>query len=104
MLPYVALMLGAVGLAPTASPVPTLDAGNILQRSESRWQGLTSYQVPVTISGSVRVAFVSVPFKMTGTQYYQAPDEQALHLDNPQLRTRTGQHALDDGDAANLVA
>jgi hypothetical protein len=54
-----------------------------LQRSESRWQGLSSYQVPVTISGSVRVAFVSVPFKMTGTQYYQAPDEQALHLDNP---------------------
>ncbi|MGC2635154.1 MAG: hypothetical protein WA215_13215 [Candidatus Cybelea sp.] len=41
------------------------------------------YQVPVAISGSVRVAFVSVPFKMTGTQYYQAPDEQALHLDNP---------------------
>jgi hypothetical protein len=39
--------------------------------------------VPVAISGSVRVAFVSVPFKMTGTQYYQAPDEQALHLDNP---------------------
>lgn len=29
------------------------------------------------------MAFVSVPFKMTGTQYYQAPDEQALHIDNP---------------------
>ena len=83
MLPWVALVLGATGLAATSSPTPALDATAILQRSESRWQGLSSYQVPVTISGSVRVAFVSVPFKMTGTQYYQAPDEQALHLDNP---------------------
>jgi outer membrane lipoprotein-sorting protein len=83
VLPCAALVLGAVGLTATAPPTPTLDAGNILQRSESRWQGLSSYQVPVTISGSVRVAFVSVPFKMAGTQYYQAPDEQALHLDNP---------------------
>ena len=83
VLPCVALALGAAGLAATASPAPTLDATTILQRSESRWQGLSSYQVPITISGSVRVAFVSVPFKMTGTQYYQAPDEQALHLDKP---------------------
>ena len=83
VLPCVALVLGAVGLTATSSPVPTLDAATILQRSESRWQGLSSYQVPVTISGSVKVAFVSVPFKMSGTQYYQAPDEQALHLDNP---------------------
>jgi|SRR5579883_1700891 len=82
VLPCIALVLGVVGAA-TTSPAPTLDATAILQRSESRWQGLSSYQVPVTISGSVRVVFVSVPFKMTGTQYYQAPDEQALHLDNP---------------------
>jgi hypothetical protein len=83
LLPCVALVLGAVGPAATISPTPTLDAAAILQRSESGWQGLHSYQVPVTVSGSVRVAFISVPFKMTGTQYYQAPDEQALHLDNP---------------------
>ncbi len=83
VLPCVALVLGAVGAAATSSPTPPLDAAAILQRSESRWKGLSSYQVPVTISGSVRVAFVSVPFKMTGTQYYQAPDEQALHFDNP---------------------
>jgi len=83
VLPYVALLLGAAGPAATAPPAPTLDAAAILQRSESRWQGLSSYQVPVTISGSVRVAILSVRFKMTGTQYYQAPDEQALHLDNP---------------------
>jgi hypothetical protein len=76
-------MLGVAGVAATAPPVPTLDAAAILQRTETRWQGLSSYQVPVTISGHVRVTFVSVPFKMTGTQYYVAPDEQALHLDNP---------------------
>jgi outer membrane lipoprotein-sorting protein len=81
-LPCVALVL-AVALAATAPPAPALDAAAILLRGESRWQGLSSYQVPVTISGSVRVAFVSVPFKMTGTQYYEAPDKQALHLDNP---------------------
>jgi outer membrane lipoprotein-sorting protein len=83
VLPCVALLLGAVGLAPTTPPAPALDAATILQRSESRWQGLSSYQVPVAISGSVRVAILSVRFKMTGTQYYQAPDKQALHLDNP---------------------
>jgi outer membrane lipoprotein-sorting protein len=77
-----ALVVGLAGAAP-ATPPALPDAATILQRSQSRWQGLTSYQVPVTIGGSVRVAFVSVPFKMTGTQYYQAPDQQALHLDNP---------------------
>ena len=50
VLPCVALALGAAGLAATASPAPTLDATTILQRSESRWQGLSSYQVPITIS------------------------------------------------------
>ena len=54
-----------------------------MAHSESAWAGLNSYQVPVAISGSVRVAFVSLPVHMTGTQYFQAPDQQALHLDNP---------------------
>jgi outer membrane lipoprotein-sorting protein len=73
----------ASGATPPASPTAPPDAPTILQRSQSRWQGLESYQVPVTIGGSVRVAFISVPFKMTGTQYYQAPDLQALHFNNP---------------------
>lgn len=76
----VAGLMGAVPATPSAA-VP--DAATILQRSESRWQGLNAYQVPVAINGSLRVAIISVPFKMTGTQYYQAPDKQALHLDNP---------------------
>jgi outer membrane lipoprotein-sorting protein len=82
---FVALVMFmvATSTAPPASPPGLPDAATILQSSQSRWHGLTSYQVPVTISGSVRVAFISVPFKMTGTQYYKAPDAQALHLDNP---------------------
>ena len=65
---------------PTSQP---LDAAAVLQRSQNAWQGLNSYQVPVTIAGSVRVSFISLPVHMTGTQYYQAPDQQALHIDNP---------------------
>jgi outer membrane lipoprotein-sorting protein len=80
---HVALVL-AVAATPTPTPQSTLpDAATVLQRSEAKWQGLSSYQVPVTIAGSVRVAFISVPVHMTGTQYYQAPDRQALHLNNP---------------------
>ena len=37
----------------------------------------------MTISGSVHAFIVSLPVRMTGTQYYEAPDQQALHLDNP---------------------
>jgi outer membrane lipoprotein-sorting protein len=77
------LVLVAPSLASAApSPNPP-DAATILQRSESAWSELRSYQVPVTIGGSVRVAFISVPVHMTGTQYFQAPDRQALHLNNP---------------------
>jgi outer membrane lipoprotein-sorting protein len=79
----VSLLLLATGAATAAPAAAPPDAATILQRSQSRWQGLTSYQVPVTISGHVRVAIISVPFRMTGTQYYQTPNEQALHLDNP---------------------
>lgn len=78
-----ALILLSLTVAATPAPSVTPDAAAVLQRSEAKWQGLSSYQVPVTIAGSVRVAFVSVPVHMTGTQYYQAPDRQALHLDNP---------------------
>jgi outer membrane lipoprotein-sorting protein len=69
----------------TAAPTPTplADAATILARSQAAWQSLTSYQVPVTVSAHVRVSIISIPVRMTGTQYYQAPDRQALHFDNP---------------------
>jgi outer membrane lipoprotein-sorting protein len=76
-----AMSLATAAPSPAATAPP--DAGTILQRSESAWRGLNSYQTPVTIAGSVRVSFISVPVHMTGTQYYQAPDQQALHLDDP---------------------
>jgi outer membrane lipoprotein-sorting protein len=82
----VALALSGIALTavtPVALPAAMPSAATILQKSESAWQGLSTYQVPVTVSGSVRVAFISVPVRMTGTQYYQAPDQQAMHLDNP---------------------
>lgn len=65
-----------------AQPTP-FTAEAILRQSEAAWIGLQTYQVPVTINGSVRVAIISMPVRMTGTQYYQAPDAQALHLHNP---------------------
>jgi outer membrane lipoprotein-sorting protein len=77
----VALAILASITAPTPSGPP--DAATILQRSQNAWHGLNTYQVPVTISGSVHVAIISLPVHMSGTQYYQAPDEQALHLNNP---------------------
>lgn len=76
-----ALALALSTAAPASNATP--DAATILQRSESAWHGLNSYQVPVTISGSVHVAIVSLPVHMSGTQYYQAPNQQALHIDNP---------------------
>jgi outer membrane lipoprotein-sorting protein len=87
-LAFALLVVGLATAAPTASPTAPPDAATILQKSQSQWQGLNSYQVPVTISGHVRVSILSVPFKMTGTQYYQTPDKQALHLDNPPSAAR----------------
>lgn len=77
------IIVAATAATPAPPPATIPDAATILQRSESAWHGLDSYQVPVTVAGSVRVAFISVPVHMTGTQYYKAPDEQALHLNNP---------------------
>jgi outer membrane lipoprotein-sorting protein len=81
----VKLLAAFVVAVSTAAPASnaTPDAATILQRSQSAWHGLNTYQVPVTISGSVHVAIISLPVHMSGTQYYQAPDEQALHIDNP---------------------
>lgn len=77
------LLIGiATGTAATQPPAPP-DAAGILAHSQANWQGLNSYQVRVAVTGSVRVSIISLPFRMTGTQYYRAPDQQSLHLDNP---------------------
>lgn len=78
------MKLLAILVIALATPLPgPPDAATILARSQSAWNGLSSYQVPVTVDAHVRVTIISLPVRMTGTQYYQAPDAQALHLDNP---------------------
>jgi hypothetical protein len=77
--------LAAVLAAPpvTAWPqtAPTVhSAADVIAGMQGFWQGLKSYQVPVTLSGSVKVSFISVPINAQGTEYYRAPNQQALHL------------------------
>ena len=75
--------LFALPAAAATPPAPTLHSvAAVINGMQSQWQNLTSYQVPVTLSGSVRASFVSVPFTIKGTEYYRAPDKQALHLDS----------------------
>ncbi|HTX58390.1 MAG TPA: hypothetical protein VMH02_01850 [Verrucomicrobiae bacterium] len=57
-------------------------AAQILQGIAQSQNGLRSYRVPLTMSGHVKVKFISVPFSMSGTQYFEAPDRQALHMDD----------------------
>jgi len=62
-------------------PAPAT-AADVIAHVQSYWQNMQSYQVPIVMSGSVKVSFLSVPFRMDGTEYYEAPDKQALHLNN----------------------
>jgi outer membrane lipoprotein-sorting protein len=54
----------------------------VLARAVAGRQELHSYQVPVSIRGSVRVSFLSVPVAMDGTEYFKAPDKEAMRLNN----------------------
>ena len=65
---------------PAAGPATSSD--DVLAGIQSYWKDLKSYQVPVAMSGSVKVSFISVPFQMDGTEYYRAPDQQALRMNN----------------------
>jgi hypothetical protein len=72
-----ALLIGLLG----ASPAPATRAvGDVLQAIGNARKGLNSYIVPVAMHGSVHVKIVSVPFSMHGTEYYQAPNKQALRM------------------------
>ena len=80
-----AILAVPAAAAPTASPAmlpPPADSAAVLARIQSYWKQLHSYQVPVTMNGSVKVAFISLPFTMTGTEYYQAPDKEALVMND----------------------
>lgn len=74
--------LTATALPQTEQPTPTArTTAEVIAGMQSLSQGLKSYQVPITLSGSVRVSFISVPFKAQGTEYYRAPNQQAIHLE-----------------------
>jgi hypothetical protein len=55
-----------------------LTVSQILAAMATNTAGLTSYEVPVNISGHVKKAPFSLPFSMHGTRYFQAPDKDAL--------------------------
>ncbi len=80
------VLLLALGTAPSAATtVPAgspQSAADVLARSVANREELHSYQVPVTVKGSVRVSFLSVPIAMDGTEYFKAPDKEAMHLNN----------------------
>jgi outer membrane lipoprotein-sorting protein len=67
--------------AAISSPAPQ-SAADVLRGIAGYWKNLKSYKVAVTMSGSVKVSFISLPFTMTGTEYYRAPDRQALHMND----------------------
>lgn len=78
-----ALLLVALGAAPSPAPTSTpRNAEDVLARAVANRQELHSYQVPLTIAGSVKVSFFSVPIAMDGTEYFKAPDKDATHLNN----------------------
>lgn len=69
----------ACAVAPAAASTPP-SVPAIVARMEAARNGLRSYRVPVTMSGSVRNGLISVHFTMKGTEYFKAPDRDALRM------------------------
>ncbi len=72
-----ALLVALLGVSP-APATPAI--GDVLQAVGNARKGLTSYIVPVTMHGDVHVKILSVPFSMHGTEYFQAPNQEALRM------------------------
>ena len=87
-IPIALLALAGVtpGPQPAATLAPARTAAEVLARVAGTQTPLESFAVPVTIGGSARVSFLSVPFTVHGMQYFEAPNKQAMHLtDAPSL-------------------
>jgi hypothetical protein len=69
----------ALAALPAAAAAPP-NVTTIIARMEKARSGLTSYQVPVTMSGSVRDGLIAVHFRMKGMEYFKAPDREALRM------------------------
>ena len=79
------VFLAAPSNAQTSAPAATATPANatqVLDHIQAYWKNLQSYQVPVTMQGSVKVSFISVPFSMDGTEYFRAPNQTKLKMNN----------------------
>jgi hypothetical protein len=88
--------LGGTGASPqpSATLAPARSAADVLARVAGTQAPLESFSVPVTIGGSVKVTFLSVPFAVHGTQYFKAPDKQAMHLTDAPSMAQGFQNAV----------
>lgn len=66
-------------LAQTPAPTAPMSVQQILQRMGEPYNGLASYEVPVTINAHVKLG-ISLPVNMTGERYFKAPDKEALRI------------------------
>jgi hypothetical protein len=94
--PAILLALAGAGPSPqpSASIAPARTAADVLARVAGTQAPLDSFEVPVTIAGSVKVAIFSVPFTVHGMQYFKAPDKQAMHLTDAPSMAQGFQNAV----------
>ena len=78
---HVLLALALVAATPAAQSSPSAD--QIVAQTQAAFnKGVNTFQVPVTMKGKVRSGPLSLPFSVNGTQYFQAPDRIAMHMNN----------------------
>jgi len=80
------LLVVALGAAPPSAATTDASAPqtaeDVLSRAVANRHELHSYQVSVNITGKVRASILAVPVAMDGTEYFKAPDKEAMHLNN----------------------
>lgn len=74
-----ALAVCAVALLAQAPARAPLTVQQLLQRMAARNQGLTSFEVPVTIKARIKKG-ISLPVNMKGKRYFKAPDKEAMQM------------------------
>ena len=89
--------LTATAWPQTEQPTPTArTTAEVIAGMQSFWKNLKSYQVPLTLRGGVKVSFITVPFEAHGTEYYRAPNQQAIHLDTAPTIAKSFQTTIAD--------
>lgn len=80
---------------PPATPTAR-STSEVVAGMQGFWKTLKSYQVPLTLRGGVKVSFITVPFEAQGTEYYRAPNLQAIHLDTAPTIAKSFQTTIAD--------